>query len=282
MQSKKIIMTADDLGNSKEINYGILEGIRMGVLSSTCIMPNGPDFNHATNEIIPEISCSGIGIHLDIIENKSLLNKNSKSLLCDSTGRYKCSYPELIKKSFETNFLTEVEAEFRSQIEAVLSNINADHLNSHVHTHAIPAIFELTCKLAIEYKIPAIRTQYEKNYIVPSKSLNFSYGLNLVKAGLLNAFSVMNKKTAKNYNINTNSSFVGVRYTGMMSKETILEGIKAADSKSVEVLVHPYLYKTPGKKDMNRYNEYKLLLDEKLRSEIENMGYKFSRFIDLD
>ena len=40
-------------------------------------------------------------------------------------------------------------------------------VDSHVHVHSIPRIFELVCRLAKEYGIRQIRTQYEKPYIIP-------------------------------------------------------------------------------------------------------------------
>lgn len=282
MQSKKIIFTADDLGNSKEINLGILKGAMSGVLSSTCIMPNGKAFEQAVNEILPQIKDLGMGAHLDIIENKSLLHKNSKSLLCDNTGKYNNSYYSLIKKSNDKNFLSEVESEFRSQIEKTLEFTRIDHLNSHVHTHAIPPIFELVCKLAKDYRVDCIRTQYEKNYFVPQKSFNFTYPANLIKVGLLNTFSLVNKVTAKEYGILTNDSFVGVRYTSFMDKRSVLEGLKKTEEgKSVEVLIHPYFYEKPSKNESNRLKECLLAQDTEIKNNIEAMGFEFSKFYDL-
>ena len=53
------------------------------------------------------------------------------------------------------------------EIEKVLDKVEAKHLNSHVHVHGIPKIFELTCKLAKEYNINYIRTQFEMPYLLP-------------------------------------------------------------------------------------------------------------------
>lgn len=282
MQTKKIIFSADDLGNGLEVNSGILKGVLSGIISSTCIMPNGAFYSQAVNEILPQFRNIGLGVHLDIIENKSLLNKNSKSLLCDISGRYNNSYQKLIKKSNDKNFLTEVEAEFRSQIESVLSVSKVDHLNSHVHTHAIPPIFELTCKLANEYGIKCVRSQYEKNYFLPQKSLNFNYPINLVKVGLLKGFSLVNRVTAHEYGIVTNDRFVGIRYTGFMDRESVLGGLsRVKDGQSVEVLIHPYFYETVKQKDKNRFGEYLLTQDGCLKTDIEVMGFEFGTYCDL-
>lgn len=284
MQTKHLIFTADDLGNGKEINEGILRGVRDGLLSSTCIMANGIAFEEAVDEILPQIKNAGMGVHLDIIENKSLLNKNSKSLLCDPSGQYNVAYPQMIRKSNDKNFLAEIEADFRAQIEKILDVVPVDHINSHVHTHAIPPIFEITCKLAKEYGIKCVRTQYEKNYFTKGKNLNLNYPVNMVKVLLLNTFSLINKVTAKNYGIITNDSFVGVRYTGFMDRQSVLDGLKAAsDSSSVEVLVHPYFCHDLEnmKKDSKKFGEYLLTQDEDLKNEIVKLNYSFSVFRDI-
>ena len=38
-----------------------------------------------------------------------------------------------------------------SQIETILNYTRVDHIDSHVHTHSIPNIFQITAKLAKEY-----------------------------------------------------------------------------------------------------------------------------------
>lgn len=285
MQSKKLIFSSDDFGNNHEINMGILKGVQNGIISSTCIMPNGSAYQEAVNEILPQIPTVGMGVHLDIIENKSLLNKNSKSKLCSVDGRYNNSYPELIYKSSDNNFLEEVEAEFRSQIEAVLAATRVDHINSHVHTHAIPNIFELTCKLASEYKIGSIRTQYEYNYFIPQKSFNFHYPFNLVKVALLNNYSRKNKITARKYRLTTNDAFVGVRYTGFMDKDSVLAGLQSVKNikkvHNVEVLIHPYFYLNPFDADKSRFGEYLLTEDMTIKEEITEMRFESAKFEDI-
>ena len=70
-------------------------------------------------------------------------------------------------KSNKRDFIAQLENEFRAQIERILEHLKPAHIDSHVHTHAIPPIFELVCKLAEEYRIEQIRTQYEQFYTVP-------------------------------------------------------------------------------------------------------------------
>ena len=75
-----------------------------------------------------------------------------KLLLTDNKGNFNVGYGYLILNQNKKELLGQIEAEFRAQIEKVISQTKVDHLDSHVHTHAIPEIFKLTCKLAKDYR----------------------------------------------------------------------------------------------------------------------------------
>jgi hypothetical protein len=143
-------------------------------------------------------------------------------------------------KSRNKAFLEAVENEFRAQIELGTRYISFDHIDSHVHTHAITPIFKIAVKLANEYRIPFIRTQYEKPYLTPrvNKLFTIKYPINLIKVILLNLFTRIN---AKNIiaPLKTNNNIIGVGYTGMMNGETIGYGIKAAKEGIIEIIIHP-------------------------------------------
>ena len=64
-------------------------------------------------------------------------------MLTDLNGDFSSGYLKLIYLSNQSFFLEQAEKEFRLQIEKVLKYTKVDHLDSHVHVHAIPNIFEL-------------------------------------------------------------------------------------------------------------------------------------------
>ena len=195
---KNFILNADDFGMSKAFNEAVLEGYTKGILTSASICANGEAFDGAINEILPQCPKLSLGVHLNIIEGKSLAEC---PLLTDKNGQFNNGYISMILKSLDIEFLEQVEMEFRAQIEKVLKVAKVDHIDSHVHTHAIPNLFKLTAKLAKEYNIPYIRTQFEKPYITPilNKHLNPKYPPNILKIILLNTFTILNKPVAKRY-----------------------------------------------------------------------------------
>lgn len=281
--SKKFVLNADDFGISEANNRAVLEGYEYGILKSASLVPNGEAFDDAVERVIPACTDLGVGVHLNIMEGKSL-NQNLDKLT-DKDGNFNNSYLKLILKSYnykDKSFMTQLEQEFRSQIEkAKNSGIEITHIDSHVHTHAIPPIFNLVCKLAKEYGINQVRTQFEKYYTIPDIfiHLNKTYPINLVKQFLLNMFTIINDSALQKYNLKTNDYIIGVTYTSMMNSLTVSYGLKSLrrnNNITAEALIHPCRYED-GIID-NHFTEYKITKNEKLKKEIENMGFEIGNY----
>lgn len=284
MPDKKFVLNADDLGISKANNTAVLEGYKGGILKSASLVPNGEAFDDAVSKVIRKCSDLGIGVHLNIIEGKSLCDDLDE--LTDVNKNFNKSYGQLIINAYKPNndeFMNQLEREFRAQIEKVKdAGIEITHIDSHVHTHAIPPIFKLVCKLAEEYKIEQIRTQYEQFYLVPDVFIHFNkkYPINIIKILLLNFFTSKNKPIVKKYELKTNDFLLGVGYTSMMNVMTVSRGLAVlADKKGIvaEALIHPCRY-DDGTID-NHFTEYRITQSEKLKSKIEEMGYEIGNYI---
>ena len=277
--SKKFILNADDFAMSNAFNQAVLSGTNNGLLTSASICANGEAFDDAINNIIPQCPKLSVGIHLNIIEGKSL---TKCPLLTDEKGFFNNGYIALILKSFNKDFMQQVEQEFRAQIEKIINAVEVDHIDSHVHTHAIPAIFKLTAKLAKEYNIPYIRTQYEKYYFVPKlkKYLNFKYPPNILKIILLNMFTFINKPIVESYGLKTNDYLIGVGFTGMMDETTVEYGLGAIKKDCVaEALIHPCKYEKTIE-DSHHY-EYLLTQSQELKNKIAQMNYLMVNHSDI-
>lgn len=276
MSTKKFILNADDFGMSKAHNKAVLMGYNNGFLTSASVCANGKAFNSAVNEILPECPNLGIGVHLNIIEGKSLTRHK---LLTNKKNRFNNGYLGLWLKSYDEEFQQEIEKEFRAQIEMVSRYAKIDHLDSHVHVHAIPNIFKIALKLAEEYKIPFIRTQFEEMYFVPNfwKHFNFKYPPNILKILLLNHFTKINRKYMKDSSIVTNDYIIGVGYTGLMDSSTVENGLMALEDDCIaEALIHPCLY-VNNKKDQH-YKEFCVTQDKTLKDSIGRMGFEITNY----
>ena len=270
---RKFILNADDFGKSVDFNKAVLEGYKFGILKSASLMANGDAFDDAVQRVIPQCEALGVGVHLNIMEFSSML-----------TGeKFNNSYLNLIIKSYtDKAFMEYLEKEFRLQIETVKNKgISISHIDSHVHTHAIPPIFELVCKLAKEYGIKQIRTQREKLYMIPDiyAHLNFTYPVNLIKVALLNFFTKINMPVVQQYGLRTNDYIIGVGYTSMMNNLTVgcgLEVFKLNQKLTVEALIHPCRYED-GTVD-GHFTEFQITQSNKLKERINELGYEISNY----
>ena len=285
MADKKFILNADDFGMSEAYNRAILEGYSSGILKSAGLVANGEAFEEAWKNVIPACPDLGVGIHLNVIEGKSLCLGLDR--LTDEEGNFNNSYAQLLLKSLnkkDTAFMEQLEKEFRAQIEEVMKHTKVTHIDSHVHVHSIPPIFELVCRLAKEYGIKQIRSQYEKPYMVPDvfKHLNMKYPVNLIKVMLLNFFTLINESKVQKYELNTNDYLIGVAYTSMMTSLTVSYGLMAIkyDKVTVEALIHPCRYED-GTID-NHFAEFQITKNLKLKDKIEKLGYEITNYAQKD
>lgn len=255
---------------TKAYNKAVLEGYNLGFLTSTSLCANGPAFEAAVNEVIPECTNLGIGVHLNIIECNSLIDNK----------KFTDGYLKLIYLSHNPEFMQRTEKEFRLQIEKILKYTPVTHLDSHVHVHAIPKIFELTCKLAKEYDIKQVRTQFEKFYVVPDikMHLNIKYPPNIAKVMLLAAFTIKNRNVIKQYELSTNDYIIGVGYTGMMDDKTVFSGLSAINENAVvEALIHPCKFDKDMPKNQHQ-REFMITQNMDLKDKIQRLGFEIGNY----
>lgn len=278
---KKVIISADDFGYSKENNEAILIGFQAGNITSAGLMANMNGFDNAVNEVLPAAIGLDIGFHFNIVEGKALTNAN---LLCDSNGGFNCGFFNLLLSQNNKKLLAQIEAEFRAQIEKVLKYTTVSHVDSHVHVHSIPAIFNLVVKLAKEYNVQFVRTQNELPYVVSEKILNSRFSVNVIKNILLNVLSNKNRKFLNANNVLSNDYIIGVLYTGYMDENAIYNGLKRINKQDsvTEVLFHPYLPEDIScSKRMNNYREFLITKTPKLRENLKNIGFDLVSYADV-
>ena len=283
--SKKFILNADDLGLCNAINRAVLEGYQCGLLKSASLVANGEAFDEAVNVVIPNCPDLGIGVHLNILEGKSLCQ--DLTALTDSDCNFNNSFLQLLIKAYnpkEKEFLPELEREFRRQIEKVLSKTKVSHIDSHSHIHSIPIIFDLVCRLAKEYGIKQVRTHFEKPFVIPDfkKHFTWKYPLNILKTFLFSVMTIFNEATAHKYDLKTNDYLIGIIYSSMMDPLIVSYGIAAIKYQKtvVEVVIHPSRY-DDGTVN-SRFDEFLLTRNKKLKNKIEDLGYEITNYVEKE
>ena len=181
----------------------------------------------------------------------------------------------------EKDFLSQMEREFRRQIEKVLSKTKVSHISSHAHIHSIPPIFDLVCRLAKEYDIPQVRTHFEKFYFVPEPVRHFKKGyyVDTFRKFFLNFLTVLNENTVKQYGLKTNDYVLGIGYSSTLDALAISYGVNVLkyDNFTVEAIIHPCRY-DEGTID-DHFNEYMLARNNKLKEKLLTLKYDITNYV---
>lgn len=162
-----VVVNADDLGLSKEINEGIFKGIEKGVISDASLMIEAPYAPDAL-ERLKVFGAKHVGLHIDLDEQ----------LGWSSPGRERFTRSELMSMLSCEDFLASCRTQVRSQIEKVMNaGLFPTHVDTHHHVHGFFPIFTLILDLVREYRIPAMRFSTEGYTLTTREPIPFHASL---------------------------------------------------------------------------------------------------------
>jgi len=211
-----VVINADDLGRSREINAAIVAALEQGLATSATIMANMPGFADACAAIVTHRLDDRVGLHLNLTEGSPLSSEILRCpRFCSPEGQLSRQGGPLWRLSAEET--EAIEAELAAQVEAVLaSGIRPSHVDSHHHVHTQWPIATIVMRIARRYGIPAIRL-----------TRNCGPALGLSKRAYK---SILNARFAR-------AGLAPTRHFGSARDVTSLVHI----SGPVEIMVHPSL-----------------------------------------
>jgi len=160
---KNLIVNGDDFGLSSGVNEGIIDAFNNGILTSASLMANGPEFEAAVG-LARSTPGLGIGVHLNAVRGKPLLEEGRLRSITDRRGYFFNSPLRVLLATFWSGTaLSELENEFGAQIEKIMSSgIRPTHLDTEKHLHIIPGVFRMLVRLCERYGIGGVRGFCEK------------------------------------------------------------------------------------------------------------------------
>lgn len=160
--ASKLIVHADDLGETAEITRGILECIDAGRVTSTTLMANMPATDLAIEEAARRGRRASFGVHLVLCEGPPLTKPRS---LVGDDGEF------LPKKKLGLRGLAgrldpeDLEIELRAQIRRIVDGgVDVSHFDSHKHLHQLPVVRGVVAKLAKEFGVERVRCTLEEGF----------------------------------------------------------------------------------------------------------------------
>ncbi|MGH9422752.1 MAG: carbohydrate deacetylase [Thermoanaerobaculia bacterium] len=203
--SRRLIVTADDVGIHRGMTEGAIRGHREGIVTACSVVANGIAFDNAIDRLrdVPSLE---VGVHLTLVEEKSL------------TGmRFPKSYIGFVLGRKD---LAAIERELRAQIELVLATgLRVTHLNGHQHLHMWPSVFDITLRLAKEYGIGYVRVVRDRGG----------------QGGIVRRVSIA---ALNHLGRSIKDRTIGVMEAGHLSTDRIIELLAFVDG-TTELVTHP-------------------------------------------
>ncbi len=284
--TRKLIVTADDLGLSSEINQGILDAHQAGIVTSASLLVNAPETESAV-ALARKNPGLEIGLHWSLVEGHCLLGRECS--LTDTRrylGKYLCLHrhwkPFMIRYFLGRIRMEELAEELELQVKRFLSFFpDIPFANGTQHLHLLPGVRNLIIDLAKKYGIRALRVPHK---IIPTPG---------VKARVL--FSRMMGRLGHDFfshlegsGIRTAGSFAGFDMSGTVQADRILSLLDHLPKGSCELMTHPGLDCPALRKELpwgyhefNWAGEREALISSDIRKKIDSLGISLIRFNDL-
>ncbi len=143
---RRLIVNADDFGFTRGVNQGILEAHQEGIVTAATLMAMGPAFRHAV-DLARSVPTLDVGCHLVLTGLPSALPPHHP---------LPASVDQLVAAVVRRRL--RIRDELRAQVRRLLdADITPTHLDTHKHTHLLPAIAEAVGELASEFHIRWVR-----------------------------------------------------------------------------------------------------------------------------
>lgn len=224
MAQRRLLVNADDFGFTPDVNEGIIEAHRHGILTATTLMANGAAFDDALQRArdTPELD---IGCHLVLIGGNSLID-----------GR---AFPASVAKLLSALAKRDLRPydELRAQMRKILdAGIRPTHLDTHKHTHLAPPVLDAVARLAEEFGIRWVRRPFD----FPLNTMRGAVpALKRITSDALGLLRRRFHRVLERHHCRTTDHFAGFQITGRFHVKELVELVGMLPEGTTEFMCHP-------------------------------------------
>lgn len=270
MGSRKLVVNADDFGFTRDVNEGIIEAHRWGILTAATLMANGAAFDHAV-ELARENPSLDVGCHLVLVDGRSLAGEGAP-------------LPATVSALMGATVLGRIRIydELAAQVRRIAgAGLRPTHLDTHKHTHLFPPVLEAVARIAEEFRIPWVRRPFDfplQPGRVSWKRRLASRSLHIVRRRFQNVLA--------RHGCRTTDHFAGFQITGHFDAAGVAALIRALPPGSTELMCHPgrcgeELRQARTRLKASREQELQALVSGEVREALEESGVALASFRDL-
>lgn len=250
----RLIVNADDFGESPLVNAAILQAHTQGILTSASLMVTGDGFDQAV-QLAHATPGLRVGLHVTLLEDRPCLPPAAIPDLVDARGRFLAN-PLLASRQWlaRPTVRHQIRREVRAQVERYLeTGLPLDHLNGHFHFHIHPLIFATLLALIEEYDLPPrIR--------IPSQAPWLALGLDpsdlARKLGYIAKFNLPSfyyRSYLRKRQFLTIDGVLGLFQTGHLTAAYLSDLLKKIPPGTYELYGHPRLDRLDGLREVDAF-----------------------------
>jgi chitin disaccharide deacetylase len=258
---RKLVVNADDFGFTRDVNQGIVEAHRRGILTATTLMANGAAFDHAV-DLAKQNPTLDVGCHLVLVGSPGLPESVTKLIF--SLGKIRV-YEELA-------------AQVRKIVDA---GLHPTHLDTHKHTHLLPPVLEAVARISQEFSIPWVRRPFD----FPLQAGGIGWKRRAVSKALSGARGRF-ARVLERRGCRSTDHFAGFQITGNYNSAELAALIRALPEGSTEFMCHPgictgELRSARTRLKESREEELRALTSPDVREALRESGVDLVSYRDL-
>jgi chitin disaccharide deacetylase len=266
--ARRLILNADDFGFTRDVNQGIIEAHRSGILTATTLMANGAAFDDAV-ALARETPTLDIGCHVVLVEGNSVLNP-LRALPATVTDLIRI----LMRRDLPV--YDEIAAQVRKLRAA---GIHPSHIDSHKHTHLLPPVLEAVARVAREFDISWVRRPFDFGIDARAGAMKrtVAFGLRVMRPSFAEALT----------ELRTTDYFTGFQVTGSLNAARLADTLERLPEGLTEFMCHPgrvgpELRNAVTRLKESRAVELAALLSPEIRTTIERRGIELVNYRQLE
>jgi hopanoid biosynthesis associated protein HpnK len=220
---KRLIVSADDFGLSREVNDAVERAHREGVLASASLMVAAPATDDAVRRAraLPTLR---VGLHLVLVNGRPALAPERVRALVDRDGNFPSDLGAAgVRYFFHPGARGALRAEIRAQFEAYArTGLPLDHVNAQNHFHVHPTVLGILLEIGPQFGMRAVRIPAEPG-----------------DAALLQPWLALMRARLQRAGMRVNDRVYGIKYSGHMTRERVLEILPGIPGGISELYFHP-------------------------------------------
>lgn len=258
---RRLVVNADDFGFTRDVNQGIVEAHREGILTAATLMATGTAFEDAVR-LAKENPSLDVGCHLVLVGSPGFP---------ESVARLACSLRGM--PVYEI-----LAAQARKIVDA---GLQPTHLDTHKHTHLLPPVLDAVARISEDFGIRWVRRPFD----FPMEAGGIGWTKRAVSRGFETLRGRFERVLAR-HGCRSTDHFAGFRVTGSYDAEYLSKLIRELPEGSTEFMCHPgrctaELRSQRTRLKESREAELETLKSAEVRAALREAGVELVSYRDL-